>query len=101
MVRRPLHATLRGSAAIVVVLGVFFGTTSAHAIEATATARATAPAPAAVKPAAGPKSLMPCSPPRPTFSGGTGAFHSDHFLSDYVTAPTLDAADVPNANFTN
>ena len=51
--------------------------------------------------AALPATLMPCSPPRPTFSGGTGAFHSDHFQSDYVTAPVLGAADVPNANFTN
>jgi hypothetical protein len=56
--------------------------------------------PAATRPV-NPSVLMPCSPPRPMFNGGTGAFHSDHFLSDYVTAPTFGAADVPNANFTN
>lgn len=42
------------------------------------------------------------SPPQFSgFSGGTGAFHSDHFLSDYVTAPPFGANDIPNGNFTN
>lgn len=36
-----------------------------------------------------------------TFSGGTGAFYSNSFDSDYVSAPFTGAADVPNANFTN
>jgi hypothetical protein len=35
------------------------------------------------------------------FSGGTGAFYSNQFVSDYVTAPFTGAADVPNADFTN
>jgi hypothetical protein len=34
-------------------------------------------------------------------SGGSGAGHPDHFLSDYVSAPDTGAADVPNAIFTN
>jgi hypothetical protein len=34
-------------------------------------------------------------------SGGTGFGHSDHFLSDYVSAPVTGAADVPNGTFMN
>ncbi len=42
------------------------------------------------------------SPPQFSgFAGGTGAFHSDHFLSDYVTAPPFGANDIPNGDFTN
>jgi hypothetical protein len=76
---------------------------AAGPVAAKAAAARTAPRAAVARKVAAPspKSVMPCSPPRPAFSGGTGAFHSDHFKSDYVTAPTLGAADIPNANFMN
>jgi hypothetical protein len=35
------------------------------------------------------------------FNGGTGAFYSNQFASNYVTAPPFGAADVPEAHFRN
>ncbi len=41
------------------------------------------------------------NPPANTFAGGTGAFYSNQFESNYVTAPYSGAADVPNGHFKN
>lgn len=41
-----------------------------------------------------------CSAPQ-HFRGGTGAFYSNQFASNYVTAPPTGTADVPNAHFMN
>ena len=43
-----------------------------------------------------------CNEGSPTsYSGGTGWFYSNSFISDYVGAPFTGAADVPDADFTN
>jgi hypothetical protein len=66
-------------------------------------AKATSSAPAHTAPRAGDTAGNPgCSAGAPlSFSGGTGLFSSNSFISDYATVPWTGAADVPNAHFTN
>ncbi len=55
---------------------------------------------AAAKPYVNPANPS-CGSSPSTFSGGTGAFYSNQFESNYVTAPFTGAADVPNGKFMN
>ncbi|HVN50682.1 MAG TPA: hypothetical protein VMT43_04580, partial [Acidimicrobiales bacterium] len=52
-------------------------------------------------PAAGINPANPSCSSAVSPNGGTGAFYSNQFASNYVTAPPTGAADVPNAHFRN
>ena len=103
------HRARSGKAVLVSValLSATFAATIVTAPGATAAVRVSTRAHAsrAAAPAAAPggnPANPNCNPGAgTTFSGGTGAFHSDQFASDYVGAPFYGAQDVPNANFTN
>jgi hypothetical protein len=68
-------------------------------------AHAAAGAPRAAAPPVAHPNINPANPTcnsgATPFSGGTGAFYSNQFESDYVTAPFSGAADVPNGHFKN